>query len=97
MTRNVTDEVLGTVGDTEHYNVFGPTERRAENIELTNAINALRADPDSQSIVNSNISVIQHNANLQKLSNSIAKMRTEGDSNPQALAGCTGRRKQVNR
>lgn len=85
LTRAITEEALGIMGDDSHYNVFGPSERRAEVLELSNAIKALKSDPNSQGIVESNVSVIQHSVNLQKLTNSLAAMRADGSANPQVL------------
>jgi hypothetical protein len=85
LTRAITEEALGIMGNDSHYNVFGPSERRAEVLELSNAIKALKSDSTSQGIVESNVSVIQHSVNLQKLTSSLAKMRADGSANPQVL------------
>jgi hypothetical protein len=82
LTRGITEEALGTVGDTEHYNVFGPSERRAEVTELTNAIRTLKADADAKGSIDANVSIVQLSANLQKLTSSLAKMRDGDMSNP---------------
>ncbi len=85
LTRGITEEGLGIAGAEGHYSVFSGAERRAQAVELTRNIQTLNSQLNSTSAIDSTMASLKFQTTAQRLTSSLAALRSESTANPRVL------------
>ena len=83
LTNGITEETIGVAGDESHYNLFSPSERRAESADLARSMGIKLDGTDGDVDLGSERAVMQLHQTALALNTALAKHRATSDPEQQ--------------